>query len=261
VKSPEEVFMSERVIEFEGIMNFRDIGGYRARDGKSIRWGAVYRSGDFSAPTNADLRRFSALHIRTVLDLRSDQAVEKKPDRFPESSNPRIVHLPIFTPEIERWIEAWRTVRDSGAAGEIDSTKLFVDIYKSIVRVCGTQIAAVFEELCDRQNLPAVLHCSQGKDRTGVVTSLVQTALGVSYAEVAQDYILSNPLMHNFVEKLVVNDPNPDMSRSLIEARIEFLDAAYQYIRLNHGSPEAYISHVLGFTHERIEALQQALLE
>jgi protein-tyrosine phosphatase len=87
------------------------------------------------------------------------------------------------------------------------------------------------------------------------------TALGVTYADVVQDYVLTNTCIHNWVEKFVSNDLNPDMSRRFLEARAEFLEAAYQMVRLDHGSPDAYISDVLGFAKSRADALRSTLLE
>lgn len=74
--------MKKRVIEFEGILNFRDIGGYRARDGGCVRWGMVFRSGDLSAATDKDLQRITELRIRIVIDLRGADSVEEKTDKL-----------------------------------------------------------------------------------------------------------------------------------------------------------------------------------
>ncbi|MCJ7566939.1 MAG: tyrosine-protein phosphatase [Anaerolineales bacterium] len=196
-----------------------------------------------------------------MLDLRGAEGVEKKPDRIYDSSRPRMVHLPMWTPEMERLMEGWNAANEGAIASEDDPTKLYVDVYRSVARDCSAEIRAVLEQLSDPQNLPTLIHCSAGKDRTGLVTAFLLTALGVRYADVVQDYVLTNPCIHNWVEKFVVNDLNPDMSRRFLEARHEFLDAAYQMVRLNHGSPDAYISDVLGFDKNRVEALRSALLE
>ena len=66
----EEAFVPERHIEFEGVMNFRDLGGYRTSQGATVRWGRLFRSGGLHYMTDADVRQARAMGIRSVLDLR-----------------------------------------------------------------------------------------------------------------------------------------------------------------------------------------------
>jgi protein-tyrosine phosphatase len=167
----------------------------------------------------------------------------------------------MWTTEMDRFAEVWSALRDGSASSMFDPTKLNTDVNRSIVTDCSVQIRAVFEQLSCPGNLPAVIHCTAGKDRTGFVVSLVLTILGVQYPDIVQDYLLSNSCMHEWIKNFLVDYPNPETFRRLLEVRAQFLDAAYQVLRLNYGSPEEYITDELGLTQNQIEALQKALLE
>ena len=234
--------MSKRVLEFEGIRNFRDLGGYPTFDGKSIKWGIVYRSGGFSEATNEDLRKLSALRIRTVFDLRGAEDSLKQPDRLPDKSGIRKIHLPMTTPAMYAWFQNWRLARRSDRSA-IDGFILMTKIYKSMAEDCAAQVKSVIDNLLDPDNIPAVFHCSAGKDRAGFVAAILLAALGVPYSEILKDYLLSNPSIDEWFRGLFDGHPNASMLRKFVEARAEFLEMAYQVLALNHGSIEAYIKN------------------
>ena len=77
-----------------GQPNFRDIGGYRTQDGRSVKWGEVYRSGELPRLTDADVEQLAALDIQTVVDfLTEDERAARGPDRLPQGV--RKIDLPM----------------------------------------------------------------------------------------------------------------------------------------------------------------------
>lgn len=165
------------------------------------------------------------------------------------------------TPEMVLLMKTWRQICDGLSSTDIELTKLYDDVYKSMARDLGPQVRIIVEELSDPQNLPALIHCSMGKDRTGFVAALILTTLGVPYSEVIQDYLLTNSCIHAWVEQLVLRHPHPDILRRFFETQYEFLDTAYQTLKANHGSLDDYMMDVLGLSESRIDVLRGALLE
>lgn len=84
-----------RVIALQGCSNLRDLGGYRAADGRRLRMGRVFRGASLANLTDADLVRFAALGIRTVCDLRGVNERARAPSRLPDGDAPEVVALPI----------------------------------------------------------------------------------------------------------------------------------------------------------------------
>ena len=83
----------ERRVALEGQPNFRDLGGYPTDDGRSVKWGLLYRSGALHKLTEADLEKLRARRIAKVIDLRADSEVAKAPDRVPAGA--RALRLPV----------------------------------------------------------------------------------------------------------------------------------------------------------------------
>ena len=90
--------MRNRVVEFEGIRNFCDLGGYLTSDGRSVKWGIIYKSGTLHEATDEDLKRLSALGICTVIDLRSSEEVDKNPNHVTDKFGINAIYFPMLTP-------------------------------------------------------------------------------------------------------------------------------------------------------------------
>ena len=86
----------ERRLPFSGAKNFRDLGGYQTTDGRTLRWGLLYRSDSLHKLTGADLRYLSALCLDRIIDFRSTYEKSQEPDRLPEELKSRLVHIPIL---------------------------------------------------------------------------------------------------------------------------------------------------------------------
>jgi protein-tyrosine phosphatase len=97
--------VAERLVPFEQIRNFRDLGGYDTANGRTVRWGMVYRSGELSQPTETDLAHLSDMGMRAVFDLRSPAVVRERPDRL-LGSGARLVGQAMDDEETSRWVTA-----------------------------------------------------------------------------------------------------------------------------------------------------------
>ena len=241
---------SERLIRLEGAVNFRDLGGYPVGGGYRTRWRVLFRADGLGDLTPTDFDVLRALDIRTVIDLRSGDELER--GRFDVDAHP--VTFPHF-PIIEKLPDPDEFDRRPGLLGSQ---------YQEMLRDAGGPIRSVLEILAIPGALPAVFHCTAGKDRTGVLSALVLTLLGVDEDAVVADYALSGEAMTRLRAKLLVKYPE---GRETIEAISEVFSAAPEqmeqlldHLRAEYGSVSAYVDG-LGTTPAVIGALRAALLE
>jgi protein-tyrosine phosphatase len=176
-----------RRIQVAGLGNLRDIGGYPARDGRTTRWRRLLRS---DAPHVTDARGRAVLagyELRTVLDLRTDAEAEFAPVAL-DGIAARRLRISLLGPDVHR------VPRQLGA------------IYRYLIDERGLVIAAAVSALAGAGRIPALVHCSAGKDRTGIVVGLVLSVLGVPDEVIAVDYALSahrlNPAATNAIAQL-----------------------------------------------------------
>jgi len=161
-----------RHIRLPGLFNLRDVGGYPAAAGGTVRWRRLFRS---DAPHMLDgpgVATLARLDLRTIVDLRTHIEAELAPSA--------LAGLPA------------RTARLSLLSGDLQSLPHALDaIYRYMIDECGETIAAAIKLLCADDAFPALVHCSAGKDRTGIVVALVLAVLGVPDEVIAADYALS----------------------------------------------------------------------
>jgi protein-tyrosine phosphatase len=161
-----------RRLELEGLFNLRDLGGYPAADGRSVRWRALLRSDALHQLDGAGGAVLAGLGLRTILDLRTQAEVEGAPSAI-DGVPAQVRHISIL-------------------AGDLQGLPLELDaIYRFMIDECGGPIAAAIKALAVPGAFPALVHCSAGKDRTGIVVALILAVLGVPDEVIAADYALS----------------------------------------------------------------------
>jgi protein-tyrosine phosphatase len=168
----QDLAMAEgRRIELPGLFNLRDLGGYPTASG-TVPWRTLFRS-DALHQLDADgIATLAALDLRTIVDLRTHVEAEIAPSQL-DQLTARHSHISIL-------------------GGDMQSLPLELGaIYQYIVDQCGEAIADAIRPLCSDHALPALVHCSAGKDRTGIVVALILAVLGVADDVIAADYGLS----------------------------------------------------------------------
>ena len=227
-----------RTLTFDGCVNFRDLGGYRTTDGFQIGWRRLFRADGLNKLTPEDDRRLIELGVATVIDLRTvDEA--KQRGRFPVERVPvRYVDLPLTdvlpaTEELPSWREA----------------SYVASRYSEMVSKGAPALTGAFEALAVSDSLPAVFHCSAGKDRTGVLSALILAFLGVPDEIIVEDYSLSAAAMERLLERLKAEYPDsvaeveryaPAILQVLPGTMEEFLAA----MRVEYGTYEALAGHL-----------------
>lgn len=254
--------VSERILKFDGIANFRDIGGYRTDDSQHVCWGRVFRSGDTGSASDDDLKRLNQMGIKFICDLRSDLEVADKPDRNPQSAK-SVVHFPVQA-NINR-ADRFRLLIMTRPQLE----QLVIDLYTQIIlEQNATIMGDILRRLADPDNLPALIHCTAGKDRTGLLIGLLLSVLGISDDVIIADYTLSNHYYQNFYDfaarstkQMAFLGFTPEDVQPLILARPHNMQESLAYIRKQYGSVESYLKEKAGIDDKIIGQLKVNLLQ
>jgi protein-tyrosine phosphatase len=231
----------QRHLDFEGAVNFRDIGGYSARDGRRTRWGRLYRSDSLADLTQEDLTRLEALGVKTLIDFRLPLERLAKPNRLPPSTSIAAIELG-FVPE--GTLQMLQLVKSGGiSAAEIE------DLVTAQYRLFGVdhsdEYRRVFEVASAAENYPLLLHCTSGKDRTGFGIATLLLAVGVPLTTVLEDYEITNRY-RRAVPQLFGPDTPPEVAVTLLSAQPKYLKAAFDEIDRVFGSFDAYLLKRLG---------------
>jgi protein-tyrosine phosphatase len=248
--------------------NFRDIGGYRTSDGKWVKVGLLYRSDGIDALSDADLATVQALGVKLVCDFRTDTERSSKPDKeIPGATNEQIniIGEDELTAKITTAITSGDKAAQQELLGNGKGEKLLVDGGRSFVSDAGPQAGytTFFERIEDPANLPTVMHCSAGKDRTGWASAAVLTALGVPKATVMQDYLVSNEHLQAKNEK-TLTQTGALIDRALLEpvltVKAPYLNASFDEVKAKYKTFDEYLA-AIGVTKADKQQLQDELLE
>jgi len=240
----------ERLIALEGAVNFRDLGGYATEDGLRTRWRVLFRADGLSELTETDLEVMRELGIRTVVDLRSGQEVEQS--RFNVEAHPVTFHHYPF-------IKALPNAEDFARAPGFLGTQ-----YTEMLDEATPQIIGALSALAAPDARPAVFHCTAGKDRTGLLSALVLSLLGVPEETVIADYALSDAAMSRLRAKLIKKYPDGGSviadSDVLFSADPANMVALFAHLRNRYGTVAEYAAQV-GVPAGVVERLRESLLE
>jgi len=256
----------QRHIPLQGADNFRDLGGYATRDGRTVRFGLLFRSGDLSRLTGDDLETLGHLHLRTIFNLRSEREGGSRPYRLPEEDPPRVVHLPVDVAPLFPGL--LRSLILRGDVGPFEFSRRHIEANVAYVLDFREEFGTLLRTLVEPGALPALVHCTRGKDRTGFAAALILLALGVPRDAVFEDYLLTNRYTAasqrrtiRLVRLASLFRVSEEEIRPLVEARPEYLEAALDTIDEHFGSVEAYLKEGLGLTEAQLERLREASLE
>jgi protein-tyrosine phosphatase len=252
--------LAVRFVPLQGAANFRDIGGYLTESGRQVRMGRIFRSDELSDLTDADLSTLRGLGMRRIFDLRSRDEVRKKGDRIPTDAPYEYVHTPVYEKE-PRWDYLPAILFRRHQLGQV-----LMERYYYMVEKRAEVLARILTYFADRRNLPAVYHCNAGKDRTGIVTALVLSLLGVSDETIVADYSLSNLGYEHYFGEFVEERRHAPLRvadeefQGLFLAQPTWMQDLLGHLRETYGSVEAYLVEKGKMTPGVIEQIRANLL-
>jgi protein-tyrosine phosphatase len=241
-----------RHLDLAGASNFRDLGGYLARDGRAVRWRQIFRSNHLGHLTEADIEVLRDLGIRSAFDFRGAEERVVAMCCFQEIT----VHSLPIEPTV---VAALRARRASGTAlSSADALEVMRESYRGYVRQNTPHFRTLFAHLLE-DRAPLVIHCTAGKDRTGFACALILHVLGVPDAVIAEDYLLTNRFYRR--DPGASSDLPEEVGQVLGRVETSFLGAAFDAIGADYGDLENYLSEGLGLGAAERASLQARYLE
>ena len=262
----------DRHLRFPGTINFRDMGGYATEDGGRVKRRHLFRSGHLAHVEDSALPEIAALNISLICDFRIDDEREEHPNRFHGSHSPDVRALsvwPISTPGVV-------VATQKMMCGEIrfeEAENMQGSGYREFVREQADKFAAIFSALLEAEHPAVLMHCSAGKDRTGIASAMVHSALGVSRKDAVADYMLSIHGQGARAQSLYyVNKtwedyggPEPVCTKddllALFSSHPNKINAAFDEMEKVGGSVDGYIRNVLGVTDDARVELKRRYVE
>lgn len=248
------------LIAFEGLPNTRDLGGMETADGRRVRKGRLVRSGALWRATQADLALLrDAYDLRLDVDLRTDEECSEHPDPVEALPAMRFAHLPVFQEPaagVTRGEVDMAELMDRIMRGEADPAELMVRLYPHMLLddMGIAAYAAFFKAVLETPTGTVLWHCSAGKDRCGMASALLETALGVPRAQVEADYLATNAVYGVDPSTGAVMDVLNGVDLRFFTAGVEAVEDAF-------GSLDAYLEQALGVDSAARDELRARYLE
>lgn len=267
----ETQMVATRLLPLEGGRNFRTLGGYETEDGKTVKWGKLYRSGVMDGLTEADYDYLSSIGINVVCDLRTSMEREEEPTNWAAG---KVDYLTFPDPTASMDNDFAAMFSDP----ELTPEKVKAAFGASYFGMAHDQ-APAYEEMFDRLaagEAPLAFNCSAGKDRTGVGAALILTVLGVPRETIVHDYQLSDDYvdyMEEFLseearQKALEDDSPyaflfqlpPEVVAPMMASHPEYIETFFAEIEAEYGSVEAFLKEKVNVTDEEMNAIRSTYL-
>jgi protein-tyrosine phosphatase len=235
--------------QLAGVLNFRDIGGYKTVDGHTIRYNVVYRSATLRGMTLSDNERLAPLKIRYEIDLRTETERSAAPTNWGPNP-PEVIDIP--------FLQAGTPPSNPDPA---QVHAMMRRLYADYAVVNAPTIGKVLHDLAQGDE-PALIHCTGGVDRTGMTVAVLMTLLGASRKDVYREYLVSSKLSKEQMGRIVTNSGVAVSPKFLKAFSIDAssLDAFFDSIDRHYGSFDAYVRNGLKLSNQDVRSLRRKLL-
>ena len=272
VTTVKEVILSEPGISLgiASVPNLRDLGGYKTNDGATVVRGLVYRSNQLAKISPEDMEKIAKLGLKNDYDLRTEAERTPLPDELPPGVN-------------NIWLDVLKDASGSAPTNllallqnpeegnkELGDGKIeavFIASYRDFVSLSSAKTAyhEFFTSLADKNKLPALFHCTTGKDRTGWGAAAFLTLLDVPKETVMKDYLRSNdyilPLYKEVIDGYIAGGGEPSIPQAIFGVKEEYLEASFDEMQTKYGTIENYFSEGLGIDATMQKKLRELYLK
>lgn len=258
-------------IKLRKMKNCRDLGGFVIKDGRKIKEKCLIRSENLFSATDKDIEKLkTAYNLKTIIDFRTDIECEQKPD--PEIKGVRYIHNPILRAQtlgITRERVDYRDMPKLFTDIDISPLEYMQKMYRNLVLdECAQEHYREFFRILLSGDGAFLWHCTAGKDRVGIGTALLLSALGVSREEIISDYLMTDYYFRfenaklKFLIQVAVRDKRVrEYLRWLLSVKREYITASFDAIDEKYGNIENYLHSVMQLSDEDISALKEKFLE
>jgi protein-tyrosine phosphatase len=264
---PTEQRAAHRLLNFEGISNFRDLGGYASQDGRHVKWGKLYRSGTFAEASRSDLSGVSALGLETFIDFRSSLEKTEEPNQLPDPPGFTVVEIPVLDDGNKALVGEIMDRVESGNFDSFDPNQAMLTANRQFAGEFTPQFKEFVHTVVAADGAPVLWHCSAGKDRTGFAAAILLRILGVPQETIMQDYMASRaPALEarkSQLRKLELFKGEEAARKLAILMGVEeaWLQAGFAQIDTTWGSFHNYVENGLQLSATDIQRLRDNLLE
>lgn len=257
-----DVLSATRLIDIPEVENFRDQGGYVAKDGRTVKWGKLLRGGPFFNLPDEGKAYLDNMEIKNIFDYRDVDEAGKAPDYVPKGTTHYLVPaMRVNMTNKKADANVHKTIEES--ADEVTSEEIYqehIDGFKLLytdLPFHNPSYEKLFEAMDRGESL--YQHCSAGKDRTGVGCALALFALGVDKETIIGDYLLSATYREEVNKKIIdklsemkVNEYGVKLFKRLMSVEREFIQTSFDKICEKYDCREAFFSEEYGITEDRL---------
>ena len=256
-------FQSEeyRLLPMDGAYNTRELGGYKTTNGKSVKWGMLFRSDKLSDISETDQKYLQNLGIKRIVDFRSEGEKTEDPNNIPDGID--YIETPInvdgaMRSKIEAVLkgETNREIKSFLVDANEEFVTNYTDVYENFLR--GLIV----------EDGPTLFHCTAGKDRAGFAAAITLIALGVSKEHVIEDYMKTNVFTKDRIDEMIdkielmsLYQVDAEILRPLIGVERIYIETAFNTAEEKYGSLENFIREGLNISDEEIQMLRNKFLE
>jgi protein-tyrosine phosphatase len=243
-----------REIKFEGILNFRDLGGYQAGN-KTVAWRRLFRSGELHCMTTGDMAKIkNELKVNTIIDLRGSRPREYFGVGLVKEMGGNYYNMPMVTVD-DYFIERKLSRNFSNLHDEY--------LFRVKNKGYGQRFVEVLNIIADPSNHPLIFHCNAGADRSGLLSAMLLDILGVGEDDIEADYGLTQNDLPKFIDRWNNNPATADIHKNLPEYQLKLnpkaITALLATLRQEYGSIQGYLES-FGADKTLFTRLEKALL-
>ncbi|MGI8642593.1 MAG: tyrosine-protein phosphatase [Thermomicrobiales bacterium] len=220
-----------RILNWEGCLNARDLGGYATADGRVTRWGAVVRSDHLTPLTESGRAAVVAYGVETIVDLR-------RPDELDEHPNP-------FAGANRHGISYSNVPFEDPLGGPPSEPVTLADQYREMLVSFRPRVGTVMTTLARASGGGVLIHCRGGQDRTGLISALLLDLVAVPREIIGEDYALTAECLRPMTDEWLANGPGERADRELFHAKYtpmaEIIIDVLNDVDQRHGGTETYL--------------------
>ena len=226
-----------RIIKFEGILNFRDLGGYQARVNRQVAWRRLFRSGELHCMTTGDMEKIkNELKVKTIIDLRSSRPIEYFGIGLVKEMGGNYYNIPLVT------------VDDYNMERKL--SRHFTNLHDEYLcrlknNGYGKRFIEALNIIANTSNHPVIFHCNAGSDRSGILSAIILNILGVGDSDIETDYGLTQNELQKFIDRWNNNPATADIHKNLPEYQVKLdpkvITALLATLRKEYGSVRGYL--------------------
>ena len=245
-----------RHLGLSGAVNLRDIGGYSKVGGGRTRFGRVYRSDSLAELTDDDVQRVAELGLSAICDLRHSSERATKPNRSLPGLLPTLHEIGFLPHRAHEMVSA---AREPGASAEAMRDDIR-ETYRRFVNQDYGVFREFLEIILQPRSLPLLVHCTSGKDRTGMAIAILLMAIGIPDSIIMEDYLLSNQYRRDLAY-LAGSEVPSELLDVMMEVHPSYIAASLEEMDRHWGSREEFLTVGLGLCGTKRAQLMQLLVD